>query len=256
MNRLNKRNKTHNGCYSSGDGYRSMNDGYIDVYEKYPAIFSTPVAGTQYTINVSQVFGDAYTFDEAIHILNIAQEEDIVSLIINSEGGNYYSLVSLKNAVRSSKATIEMHLLGMAASAGSALFLERADSYHIGKDSCMMIHNMISGTGYDDTVKTVERALFNQKINKRFVEETYKYFLTDKEIEDVILNGKEIWLEDHEIKSRLKEREKILGEQLKNVGQLHDVDLSQINDEDLHSMQEACIEDLESIESEFKSRGL
>lgn len=233
------------------------NDFYEDEYEKYPSIFATPVSGTQYTINISQVFGNSYTFDEVLHILNIAQEEDIITIIINSDGGNYYSLVALKNALLGTKARIEMNLLGMAASAGSALFLCRAHNYSIGKDACMMIHNMISGAGYDDTIKTVNRATFNQKINERFIKETYKHFLTDEEIHDVIFNGKEIWLQDTEIKERLQQYVDIT---INNVGdsELDTIkeDLKQLSDTELFDVKKACEEDYQDILDEISSRGL
>lgn len=105
-----------------------------------------------------------------------------------------------------------MNLLGMAASAGSALFLENADGYKIHEDSCMMIHSMQCGTGYTDANTIATRAEHNKKINERFVRNTYKDFLTEDEIESV-LNSKEIYLEDYEIRERLQQREEIKAQQ-------------------------------------------
>ena len=180
--------------------------------EKSPSIFATPNHGTHYSVNVSQVFGSPQTFDEVIHLLTVATPEDVIHFNINSNGGDFYSLVALRNAIRQTEAQVYMNLLGMAASAGSALFLESADGYTIHEDSCMMIHSMQCGTGYTDANTIATRAEHNKKINERFVRNTYKDFLTEDEIESV-LDGKEIYLEDYEIRERLQQREEIKAQQ-------------------------------------------
>ena len=180
--------------------------------EKSPSIFATPNHGVHYSVNVSQVFGSPHSFDEVIHLLTVATPEDIINFNINSNGGDFYSLVALRNSIRQTEAQVYMNLLGMAASAGSALFLENADGYKIHEDSCMMIHSMQCGTGYTDANTIATRAEHNKKINERFVRNTYKDFLTEDEIESV-LNGKEIYLEDYEIRERLQQREEMKAQQ-------------------------------------------
>ena len=146
----------------------------------------------------------------------MATPEDIINFNINSNGGDFYSLVALRNAIRQTEAQVYMNLLGMAASAGSALFLESADGYKIHEDSCMMIHSMQCGTGYTDANTIATRAGHNKKINERFVRNTYKDFLTEDEIESV-LNSKEIYLEDFEIRERLEKREQIKAQRQSQV---------------------------------------
>ena len=189
--------------------------------EKSPSIFATPNHGTNYSVNVSQVFGSPHSFDEVIHLLTVATPEDIINFNINSNGGDFYSLVALRNAIRQTEAQVYMNLLGMAASAGSALFLENADGYKIHEDSCMMIHSMQCGTGYTDANTIATRAEHNKKINERFVRNTYKDFLTEDEIESV-LNAKEIYLEDFEIRERLQQREEMKAQQHKSEQDMFD----------------------------------
>ena len=189
--------------------------------EKSPSIFATPNHGVNYSVNVSQVFGSPHSFDEVIHLLTVATPEDIINFNINSNGGDFYSLVALRNAIRQTEAQVYMNLLGMAASAGSALFLENADGYKIHEDSCMMIHSMQCGTGYTDANTIATRAEHNKKINERFVRNTYKDFLTEDEIESV-LNAKEIYLEDFEIRERLQQREEMKAQQHKSEQDMFD----------------------------------
>ena len=216
---------------------------------KYPSIFATP-RGSQYSINVSQVFGSPYTFDEAIHILGVASPDDIIVFQINSDGGQLYSLIALQNAIRSSQAQIHMNLIGMAASAGGALFLtEGVSSYGVGDNTCLMIHNMLCGTGYDDTHKIVTRAEHNKKINDRFVRETYLNFLSETEIQSV-LDGKEIYLEDYEIKARLEKRESLReSEYQKSLQQSLDDEMTL----DIFTDEELA-EELKLIQAEIKKR--
>ena len=189
--------------------------------EKSPSIFATPNHGVQYSVNVSQVFGSPHLFDEVIHLLSVATPEDIINFNINSNGGDFYSLVALRNAIRQTEAQVYMNLLGMAASAGSALFLENADGYKIHEDSCMMIHSMQCGTGYTDANTIATRAEHNKKINERFVRNTYKDFLTEDEIESV-LNSREIYLEDFEIRERLQQREEMKAQQQQSEQDMFD----------------------------------
>lgn len=224
--------------------------------QKYPNIMTTNLGGVHYIINISQVFGDAHTFDEIIYVLGIATPEDIVTFKINSDGGNLFTLIALKNAINMSQARIRMELLGMAASAGSALFLTEAHEYVVGEDSCMMIHNMICGVGYDDTHKIVTRAEHNKKINDRFVRNTYLNFLNSDEIDSVI-NGKEIYLEDFEIKERLQHREELKAQQMKQEFEDSvnaEPDLSQFSVEELEEEIQLCKEDIKAYQKEVKSR--
>ena len=230
--------------------------------EKSPSIFATPNHGVHYSVNVSQVFGSPHLFDEVIHLLSVATPEDIINFNINSNGGDFYSLVALRNAIRQTEAQVYMNLLGMAASAGSALFLENADGYKIHEDSCMMIHSMQCGTGYTDANTIATRAEHNKKINERFVRNTYKDFLTEDEIEGV-LNSKEIYLEDFEIRERLEKREQIKAQRQSQdeqdfLNSLQDGGVTEIiavlSDEELQEELQLATEAQKEIKKEIAKR--
>ena len=220
--------------------------------EKSPSIFATPNYGVQYSVNVSQVFGSPHTFDEVIHLLSVATPEDIINFNINSNGGDFYSLVALRNAIRQTEAQVYMNLLGMCASAGSALFLENADGYKIHEDSCMMIHSMQCGTGYTDANTIATRAEHNKKINERFVRNTYKDFLTEDEIEGV-LNSKEIYLEDFEIRERLGKREQIKAQR---QSQAENDFLESLTSESIDDIVKELTDDELAEELELANEGL
>ena len=226
--------------------------------EKSPSIFATPNHGVHYSVNVSQVFGSPFNFDEVIHLLTVATPEDVIHFNINSNGGDFYSLVALRNAIRQTEAQVYMNLLGMAASAGSALFLESADGYTIHEDSCMMIHSMQCGTGYTDANTIATRAEHNKRINERFVRNTYKDFLTGGEIESV-LDGKEIYLEDYEIRERLQQREEIKAQQQSQAEQdmfdnIEQQALYNLSDDELQEELELANEVIKDLKKEQAKR--
>ena len=228
--------------------------------EKSPSIFATPNYGVQYSVNVSQVFGSPHTFDEVIHLLSVATPEDVINFNINSNGGDFYSLVALRNAIRQTEAQVYMNLLGMCASAGSALFLENADGYKIHEDSCMMIHSMQCGTGYTDANTIATRAEHNKKINERFVRNTYKDFLTEYEIESV-LNSKEIYLEDFEIRERLQQREEMKAQEQQSQAEkdmfdsmLEENTIEKLSDDELQEELDGLADVIKELKKEQAKR--
>lgn len=180
---------------------------YYDREDRFPSIVMSPQGGVHYTVNITQDFGDAFTFDNVIALLTNATELDDITFNISSRGGNLFSLIAVQNAISMTQARYHMVLLGEACSAGGALFLtEGADSYQIGKGAMLMIHPVQCGTGYGAAGESQIRADANTRLNESFVRSSYKDFLTKEEIDDVIYNNREIYLFDEEINERLEKR--------------------------------------------------
>lgn len=210
-----------------------------DNEDRFPSIVMAPQGGHHYTVNITQDFGDAYTFDNVIALLNNATENDDITFNINSRGGSLFSLIALQNAISVTKARFHMVLLGEACSAGGALFLtEGAASYQIGKHTMLMIHPVQCGTGYGAAGESQIRADANSIINENFVRSCYKDFLTEDEIEDVLQNNREIYMFDEEVNERLAKRIELRNaqaqEQLEAIqnGEM-EFDFSDVSDEEL-----------------------
>lgn len=180
-----------------------------------PSIVVAPQGGNHYTVNITQEFGDAYSFDNVIALLNNATEYDDITFNISSRGGHLFSLIAVQNALSTTQARFHMVLLGQACSAGGALFLtEGAASYQIGKHTMLMIHPVQCGTGYGAANENQTRANANSVINENFVRSCYQDFLTEDEINDVIKNNREIYMFDDEVSERLAKRIELRGVQL------------------------------------------
>jgi ATP-dependent Clp protease, protease subunit len=140
-------------------------------------------------------------------VLLAANEEDIVEIYFSTRGGNGESMITLMNLMRNCRAEIHGYLMSSAHSAGSYLFLN-CDVCHVGRHVSMLCHVVSYGTGgsHHEVKAMVEHI---DKEERDLVNDTYKYFLSDKEIEE-LLNGKQIWLYEQEIITRLEKRQEAL----------------------------------------------
>ena len=195
----------------STSGKQKQNNGAIfTLDQERPSIIASSDRGCTYTVNITQDFGDANTFDHVIDLLINANEHDDIVFNINSSGGNLFSLVALQNAIYSTRAKYHMVLMGEASSAGGALFLTKgASSYAVGDNTMLMIHPVQCGSGYGSATSQVNRAEANKKLNDKFIRYTYEGFLTEEEILEVTKHDKEIYLFDDDIRDRIVEREKV-----------------------------------------------
>ena len=211
----------------------------IGLLGEYPSSVATPQGGNKYVVNITQDFGDGYTFDGVVALLSNATEFDDIVFNINSCGGYLFSVISLQNAISTTQARVHMVLLGQAASAGGLLFLtEGVSSYSVGKNTMLMIHPIQCGGGYGSAAEGKVRADANAELNERVVRSGYKDFLTEEEIDDVIFNNKEIYMFEEEINDRLSKRVELRKKQLQDKidaieSDIDELDLSEFSDEDL-----------------------
>lgn len=87
---------------------------------------------------------DPHIYNEAIHKLLTANENDNFVLVINSGGGDVESAIMLVDAIRRSEATVNSFVTGFAASAATIIALA-ADELEIAEHTPFMIHNYSGG---------------------------------------------------------------------------------------------------------------
>lgn len=71
---------------------------------------------------------------------------DDITLIINSPGGEVYSLLAIVDVMKSLKSKVNTVCYGMAASCAAILFTQATGKRYIGENSYIMIHSVSSGT--------------------------------------------------------------------------------------------------------------
>lgn len=131
------------------------------------------------------------------------QEDENVNVIINSVGGNIDGMISMLTAIESCPANVTTYIEGACHSAVSIIALN-SPNVAVGKYAHMLIHNASGGFGgkFNEIGNEWD---FNKKFLEKIFMESYKYFLTDKEIENV-LKGIDIWLDSDQISERLTRR--------------------------------------------------
>jgi ATP-dependent protease ClpP protease subunit len=137
-------------------------------------------------------------------------ENDIIEIILVTPGGYFDGGNLIISAMNASPAQVVGVILGEVASMGTLIAL-KCDQLIIEPQAEFMIHN--PSYGYSGKHQEVEaHVTFTTKQQKKMMQDSYKYFLTKKEIKRV-LRGGDIWLDASEISARwdnvLAERKKL-----------------------------------------------
>ena len=136
-----------------------------------------------------------------------AGDGDCVNLFIASDGGDLDGLNILLEGIRLTEAETCAILVGPAHSAASILALN-CGSVVVTDSASMLCHNM--RTGYGGKMADLDAfTTHSKRIADKLMHETYKGFLSDESIQEVI-HGKELWLTADQIRERLAQRDDYL----------------------------------------------
>lgn len=226
-----------------------------DRFPSEPTIFAQPLGGMKYVINITDDIDQPKTYDQVIALLSTATEMDEIVFNINSYGGYVDSLNMLLGWKARCPARQTHVLMGNASSAATSLFLSSADEYIVGHGSSFMIHEF--QVGHAGTMSNTKKRVDHlAKINEEFVRETYRDFLSEEEINQV-LSGVEIYLDASEINDRLQYRyEKRKAEYEQKIGEVFQQTktLSDFSDEELEDELLALEDDIKEIKAHLRSR--
>lgn len=160
----------------------------------------------KYTIRIDRVLEEPELFQEELATIRMANENDIVHILINSQGGREDTMKAFLNVMAQCPAHIITEIESDCNSAATMIFLA-GDEMRVTDDAEFMIHTGAYGTsGKEGNVR--QQVEFFAKSNARLMKKYYKHFLTDSEIEEVI-NGKDMWMDAEEIVQRLNNRQEI-----------------------------------------------
>ncbi len=130
-------------------------------------------------------------------------EGDVVLLNINSYGGQLDGAIAIINAIENTEADVHATIEGVAASAASLIALA-SPSIGVSPYATMMVHSATFGA-FGKQSDVISHASFVDKQVRTLMHSVYKDFLTEKELEEVIM-GKELWFDSEEIIRRLELR--------------------------------------------------
>ena len=135
-------------------------------------------------------------------------EGDSLTLQLDSIGGDVDGCIALVDAIENTPADVTAVLSGRVYSAASIIAL-RCPQIQVGPYARMMIHSWSGVGGFGKYNEVVADYEFNQKFLKSFFCDTYKHFLTDQEIQQV-LDGKDLYVGAEGILERLERKNKLL----------------------------------------------
>lgn len=147
-------------------------------------------------------------YRDVIHCLATCNENDSVNLLVNSSGGRTDSIWQIIEAMKGCRGDVSVTVIGAAYSAASMLACMAPECY-IADSAEFMLHTAHYGSiGTVPNVKG-QTDFATRQINK-LLDQAYKGFLTDKELEE-LKNGKEFWFDSDESIRRMGKRYKYLA---------------------------------------------
>lgn len=178
-----------------------MNEEFFQLPEQQCQVLQETYTHVQtvYDILLDEDIKHHSYYRDALHVLRTAGEQDLVRLLINSEGGYMSTAIAFANAIKEANCPVIAIIEGSAFSAASMIAL-CADDLEVKDYSSIMCHSASFGsTGTSSNIRAHVSFTIDQ--TERFIREVYKDFLTEEEVEQ-ILNNREIWMDDEETRER------------------------------------------------------
>jgi len=168
--------------------------------EKDFRIFEEQISTKEYNIYLHNDVDHTESYLEIYEILRKANKGDIINLYMNSYGGYLDTAVTFTRFMDSCKGKIIGHL-DVACSAMGMIALH-CDEIILGNNSYFQAHNFKGGSGGSGR-EMRDKQKFDDRYFPNLVENVYKGFLTDKELEE-LPDDANIWLTADELVPRLK----------------------------------------------------
>ena len=154
-----------------------------------------------HVIFLDEVISDSSYYRNAILVLKTASQEDNVTIIHNTEGGQCHTASVFVAAMKECAATITGELCGIVASAGTKIALA-CDNWVIGDDVIFMVHTT-TYSAYNSAEKLRDHVGFMDEWTNKLNTDTYTGFLTEEELKKMCEDGKEYWFNAEQLKERL-----------------------------------------------------
>lgn len=156
---------------------------------------------TEYKIRIARPITEIDDFDQEITAFEEAEPNSIVFLQVSSPGGSLETCDFLCNRMDECRAPIVAEIGFQAASAASALVLH-ADDWVVNDSSCMMVHACSWAPGYGRESEIRTSVSHTERINREWIERTYKGFLSEEQFAKV-MDGKDLYLYADDLREML-----------------------------------------------------
>ena len=220
-----------------------------------PSIYAVAQTAMKYTVSITDNISDVFIYDEVLMLLENAEEQDEIVFTIASYGGQLASLLSLRSAILSTKATVTGKLVSHACSAAGMLLLSCHNKI-VYPNTTFHCHTASYGT-YGKSGDIKAQVDHETKQIEKLVLDVYDGFLdSEKEIPE-LLAGKEFYFDAEETLERLSRQEALKQQKAAQDIQTAletPIDLSEYSLEELEEELGLMTADLRDLKSEINKR--
>ena len=183
---------------------------YVEPYTALRTRVKVIAEVKEYEIEIDRLISKPSEWQEELTVLRIADENDVVRIYLNTEGGYDTTMKAFLSAIADCKARTVGIIVGDCSSAGGPIFLA-CDEQIVKPLGNLMIHT--GSAGSSGTVSNLlQYAKHAELDNNDIVAQCYKDFLTEEEM-DYVIKGDELWMREEEICERLAKREEVRNQQ-------------------------------------------
>lgn len=175
----------------------------IRIYSNHLPYFESTKTNRSIKIFLDESIREPKYYRTVLQGIDSLSEGDLLIININSYGGHLDGAIALINAIDNTEADVHVIIEGVAASAASLIALA-APSISVSPYASMMVHSATFGA-FGKQSDVISHASFVDKQVRNLMQSAYKDFLSDKELEEVIM-GKELWFTSEDIVLRLEKR--------------------------------------------------
>lgn len=224
----------------------------------------THEGNTRYNVYLDRQVDRPVEYRNLTEFLFQAKQGDKFRLYLNGPGGHMDSCIQLIHALANTLGETEAHLLGEVNSAHSNIFMA-CDTHVVYPYSMMMVHTFSGGFGGKGHDSARASIAYNE-ITANAYGDLYDGFLTDEELNNVLINNQDLYFHGQDIADRLgrvyalrqeitdaQQREEELAGRAQ-VKSLYQSVLDAEEDEAKEAMEDALQESLEAMQEESPIR--
>lgn len=156
----------------------------VSTYTNPFSVRATQQVSNHYICDIWDALENLSDIEDTLFALTIAEEQDTVTLNLNSDGGAHHVGDALLMAMRNCKAPIHVVASGRVASYATFILLQ-CDSFEISPFCEILCHSASFGSGgkMADTLQATE---FTYKLCEKMLHAYYEGFLTEEEIDRIV----------------------------------------------------------------------
>lgn len=162
-------------------------------------VITNSFMNTEYNLYLHGAIGEADEMMEHYSVYHSAGPQDLIRLWLVSPGGDLATGSEYAAHMEECKAPI-IGIVGMGTASMATALAMKCDDLEISDMSTFLVHGFSYGTGGTES-SVYNQAVFNKKLNERWVRNTYTGFLTEQEIVDT-LRGVDILIDSEDLQER------------------------------------------------------